>query len=81
MPAKKVIHSVFAARPMGPTRAPMISCATVPTTISDKAVEILNQIARRVAMRANPTQMEASAQTFCMSALAPVLVLGFLPGT
>jgi hypothetical protein len=55
--------------------APMINCATVPTTISDKAVEILNQIARTVAMGANPTQTEASAQTFCMSVLAPVLVL------
>jgi hypothetical protein len=61
--------------------APMINCATVPTTISDKAVEILNQIASSVAMSANPTHKEASAQTFCMSVLAPVLVLEFLPGT
>ena len=54
------------------------SCATVPTTISDKAVEILNQIARSVAISANPTQMEASAQTFCMS--APVFGPGILAG-
>jgi hypothetical protein len=32
----------------------MISCATVPTTISDSAVEILNQIASSVAMSAKP---------------------------
>jgi hypothetical protein len=65
---------------MGPTIAPMINCATVPTTISDKAVEILNQIASRVAMSANPTHKEANAQTFCMSVLASVFGSGILAG-
>ncbi len=77
VPAKKVIHSVFAARPAGSTTAPIMSCATVPTTVSNKAVEILSQIARKVAMRANPTQIEASARTFGASALASAFVRRF----
>ena len=39
----------------------MTSCATVPTTISDSAVEILNQIASSVAANASPTQSAAKS--------------------
>ena len=59
----------------------MINCATVPTTISVKAVEILNQIAKSVATSASPTHREASAQTFSMSVLVSISFLGSLPGT
>ena len=45
----------------------MTSWATVPTTISDSAVEILNQIASSVAARAKPTQSADRAQVFIMS--------------
>lgn len=42
----------------------MISWATVPTTISERAVETLNQIAHSVATSASPTQSAARNQTF-----------------
>jgi len=41
----------------------MISCAIVPTTISDSADEMRNQIASRLAISASPNQSEASAKT------------------
>jgi len=44
--------------------APITNCATVPNTISDRAVEILNQIASKVATRASPTQSDANTHTF-----------------
>jgi hypothetical protein len=47
----------------------MISWATVPTTISERAVEILNQMASSVARSANPTQTAARNQTFSTLAL------------
>jgi hypothetical protein len=43
-----------------------MSWATVPTTISVSAVEILNQMARSVATRAKPTHRDARIQTFCI---------------
>jgi len=46
-----------------PIAAPMMSWAIVPTTISDKAVEIRNQIDRRLATNARPNHNAASAQT------------------
>ena len=46
-----------------PTSAPMTSWATVPTTISDRAVAMLSQIESRVATSANDTHSAASVQT------------------
>jgi hypothetical protein len=48
--------------------APMMSCAIVPTTISDSAVEIRNQIEIKLAMRASPSHSAANAQTLVMPA-------------
>jgi hypothetical protein len=45
----------------------MTSCATVPTTISESAVEIRNQIASSVAMSARPTHNDARNHTFSMN--------------
>jgi hypothetical protein len=45
----------------------MTNWATVPTTISESAVEILNQIANSVAANARPTQSAQRAQVFAMS--------------
>src|SRR5262249_8302810 len=42
---------------------PMINCAIVPTTISDKAVEMRSQIESRLAISASPTHNAARAQT------------------
>ena len=44
----------------------MTNWATVPTTISESAVEILNQIANSVAAKAKPTQSAQRAQVFVM---------------
>jgi hypothetical protein len=43
--------------------APMIHWAIVPTTISDKAVEMRSQIESRLAISARPNHKAASAQT------------------
>jgi hypothetical protein len=40
---------------------------TVPTTISDSTVEILNRIVNSVAAKARPTQSAQRAQVFVMS--------------
>jgi hypothetical protein len=45
----------------------MISCATVPTTISESAVDTLNQIASSVAINASPTHNAARDHTFSMA--------------
>ena len=49
-----------------PTAAPMINWAIVPTTISDRAVEMRSQIESRLAISARPNQKAASAQTLVM---------------
>jgi hypothetical protein len=54
----------------------MTTWATVPTTISENAVEILNQIAKSVASNANPTQSAKRAQVFVMSTNSYVVVQG-----
>ena len=41
----------------------MINCAMVPTTISDSADEMRNQIASKLAMSARPNHNDANAQT------------------
>src|ERR1043166_9727258 len=45
----------------------MTSCAIVPTTISDSAVDILNQIESRLATNARPSHKAAKAQTLVIS--------------
>jgi hypothetical protein len=45
----------------------MISWAIVPTTITERAVEILSQIETRLATRASPSHNAASAQTLVMT--------------
>ena len=45
----------------------MTSWATVPTTISESAVDILNQIASSVAASAKPTHRADKAQVFIMN--------------
>src|SRR5689334_4615884 len=45
----------------------MMSCAMVPTTISESAVEILNQIESRLATNARPSHKAAKAQTLVIS--------------
>jgi hypothetical protein len=54
-----------------PTNAPISSCATVPTTISDSAVAIRNRIEISVAASASPSQSAARSQTSVMADLAP----------
>ena len=49
-------------------KTPMTSWATVPTTISESAVETLNQIASSVAASARPTHSADKAQVFVMNA-------------
>jgi hypothetical protein len=51
---------------MAPMRAPMISCATVPTTISDKAVAMRSQIDSSVATKASPSHSAACVQISVM---------------
>ena len=50
-----------------PTAAPMISCAIVPTTISDKAVEMRSQIESRLAINARPSHSAANPHTPVMA--------------
>src|SRR5580704_3239697 len=66
VPARKLIQPVLAPSPPRMKNAPITSCATVPTTISLSAVEILNQIAASVAIRASPTHTEAKPHIFSM---------------
>ena len=56
-----------------PIAAPMINWAIVPTTISDKAVEMRSQIESRLAISARPNHNAASAQTpvICQSPSRP----------
>ena len=57
-------------------RQPMTSWATVPTTISESAVEILNQIASSVAASASPTHSADKAQVFVMNANSSIVIQG-----
>jgi hypothetical protein len=60
----------------GSVVAPMTNCATVPTTISESAVEILNQIASRVAASARPTQSADRAQVLVIKVNSKILDQG-----
>src|SRR5580658_805544 len=72
VPARNEIHEDVAPRAWVPINAPMINCATVPTTISESAVEIRNQIESSVATRAKTSQRAATSQT-CSIRLALLL--------
>src|ERR1039458_263960 len=63
VPARKLTQADFAPSTSVPIRAPMMSCATVPTTISERAVEILNQIESSVAINARMSHNAAENQT------------------
>jgi hypothetical protein len=52
-----------------PIAAPIMSWATVPTTISDSAVDTRSQIDSRDAISARPSQSAAKAQIDVMSCL------------
>ena len=59
------IHSCQGSRSDG---RPDDTCAIVPTTISDKAVEMRSQIDKRLAINARPNHSAAKAQTPVMFA-------------
>ena len=63
VPARKPTQADFAPNTSVPISAPIISCATVPTTISERAVEILNQIDSIVATKASTSHSAAENQT------------------
>ena len=63
MPERNLTQDSSVPSTAEPIAAPMISCAIVPTTISDNAVEIRNQIESRLAINARPSHNAASAQT------------------
>jgi hypothetical protein len=69
-----------ALQPVVPSITPMTSCATVPTTISESAVETLNQIASSIATNANPTHKAERAHAFVMEPSVLNCVQGSLPG-
>ena len=66
VPARKPTQADFAPSTSVPISAPMMSCATVPTTISESAVEILNQIESSVAINARISHSAAENQTCCI---------------
>ena len=63
IPERNLTHDSSVPRTADPTAAPITSCAIVPTTISDSAVEIRSQMDRRLAMSARPNQSAARAHT------------------
>src|SRR6266545_3225123 len=63
MPERNFIHDSSVPNRADPIAAPIINCAIVPTTISDRAVEMRNQIESRLAISARPNHNAASAQT------------------
>jgi hypothetical protein len=68
VPATNLIQDSSVCRSVAPTVAPIISCATVPTTISDSAVAMRSQIEISVAKSASPSHSAACAQTAVMKA-------------
>jgi hypothetical protein len=61
-PAKNLTQGSLVASTSEPRNDPRISCASVPTMISVKAVETRNQSANSVARSANPSHRAASVQ-------------------
>jgi hypothetical protein len=66
-PGEKLDPDSSVPRIAEPTAAPMMSWAMVPTTISERAVEIRNQIESRLATSARPSHSAASAHTPVMT--------------
>ena len=62
VPERKVIHG-WSAASVAPRSTPINNWATVPTIISERAVAIRNQMEKRVAMSARPSQIAAYPQT------------------
>jgi hypothetical protein len=56
----------------------MINCAIVPTTISDSAVEMRNQMDSKLAINARPSHSAANPHTLVM-VRAPAAVLALCP--
>src|SRR5689334_9088828 len=69
MPARNLTQDSSVPSTAEPIAAPMMSCAIVPTTISDSAVETRNQIDSRLATSASPTHKAANAQTLVIAHL------------
>src|SRR5579872_1577443 len=73
MPERNLTQDSSVPRTADPIAAPMINCAIVPTTISDKAVETRSQIDSRLAIRARPNHNAASAHTPVIENVLPML--------
>jgi hypothetical protein len=67
VPERTLIQVSSVPRIAEPMAAPMMSCATVPTMISDYAVDTLSQMDNRDAMSARPSHKAANAQIPVMS--------------
>src|SRR5690242_19980830 len=63
MPDRNLIQDSSVPSTAEPIAAPMTSGATVPTTISESAVETRSQIDSKLAISARPSHSAASAQT------------------
>jgi hypothetical protein len=63
MPDKNLTQDSSVPSTACPITAPIISCAIVPTTISERAVDIRNQMDNRLAINARPSHNAAKAQT------------------
>src|SRR5580704_10500411 len=67
IPERNLIQDSSVPRIAEPIAAPIMSWAMVPTTISERAVEIRNQIESRLAISARPSHNAASAHTPVMT--------------
>src|SRR5580704_18162773 len=67
IPERNLIQDSSVPRIAEPIAAPIMSWAMVPTTISERAVEIRNQIESRLAISARPIHNAASAHTPVMT--------------
>src|SRR5271154_2905839 len=79
MPERNLIQDSSVPRTAEPITAPIINCAIVPTTISERAVEIRSHIESRLAINARPSQSAARVHTPVM--VDPLLRQRFECGT
>src|ERR1019366_8440370 len=79
VPERNLIQESSVCRSAVPRVAPIISCATVPTTISESAVATRSQIDTRVATRARPSHRAARSQVSVMTLPPNVLANAPLP--
>src|SRR5271170_6442799 len=63
MPERNLIQDSSVPRTAEPITAPIINCAIVPTTISERAVEIRSHVESRLAINARPSQSAARVHT------------------